>query len=224
MGCPNTRLCTLFASFRWKTHKPPFWNQGFLPRLAEKQVSMIKLHLYPKSVSETSSNQGFAQFGPKNCENDNFCQKTRLRCTATSCDVFCGACDVFCDTLRRFLRRPATSCDALRRFLAVFGRYCHFWPCPSHILENKGKRPKISGLMFGFPQVCWESGHGSLWQRLCCCTVCPFKTLTHSQDRCSGHFDSNWGSKRKTVNLSIWPSWIHPQNVLRLLNNYHQNI
>ena len=95
-----------------------------------------------------------------------------LRRPATSCDVFCDACDVFCDALRRFLRRPATSCDALRRFLAVFGRFCHFWPCLSHILENKGKRPKISGLMFGFSQVWWESGQGSLWQRLCCCTVC----------------------------------------------------
>ena len=91
------------------------------------------------------------------------------------------ACDVlrrFLRRLQRFLRRPATfsatPCDVLRRratFLAVFGRFCHIWPCPSHILENKGKPPTISGLMFGFPQPWWESGQGSLWQRLCCCTV-----------------------------------------------------
>ena len=93
----------------------------FPPCLAEKASFNQKSHLCPESMSETSSNQGFTQFGPKNCENDNFCQKTRLRRPATSCDVFCDACDVFCDALRRFLRRPATSCDVFRRLLAVSG-------------------------------------------------------------------------------------------------------
>ena len=94
----------------------------------------------PESVSETSSNQGFTQIGPKNCEN---AKKRTCDAPAKSCDVFCDACDVFCNALRRFLRRPATSCDALRRFLAVLGRFCRFWPCPSHILENKGKPPNF---------------------------------------------------------------------------------
>ena len=67
------------------------------------------------------------------------------------------ACDTpatLCDVLRRpatFFATPATFsatpcdvlCDALRRFLAVFGRFCNFWPCLYHILENKGNVPKF---------------------------------------------------------------------------------
>ena len=148
----------------------------------KSQVSMTNLHFCPESVSESSPNQGFAQFGQnKNWKRQFLPKKSRvrypcdaLRRPATFSATFSATlCDVFCDTLRH----PATPCDV---FWRVFGRFCHFWPRLSRILENKGNVPNFRCHVWFPPSLMriWTR-KGSLWQRLCCCSAWQ-NLLSHS--------------------------------------------
>ena len=123
----------------------------------------------PRSVSETSSNQGFAQFGPKKFENDYFCQKKVPAIPRR-----------FLRRLRRFLRHPATfsatPCDVLRRPGTLFGG---FWPIVSFSATSFPYFGKQGITSQNFRSHVWFAPglmkiwtrKRSLWQKLRCCTV-----------------------------------------------------
>ena len=143
-GCPNTRLCTLFASFRWKTHKPPFWNQGFLPCLAEKATFNDKSASLPQKCVWNYLQPSFRPIWAKKLRKRQFLPKNA---PATSCDVLWR----FLRRLRRFLRRPATfsatPCDVFWQLLVDFVIFGHVLPIFWKIRENVPKF-QVSRLVF----------------------------------------------------------------------------
>ena len=138
MGCPNARLCALFAKFSLKDTQTTLLKPRFSSMFSWKSKFQWWICIFAPKVclklAPTKVSPNLAQ----KFESDNVCQKLTNACDApaTPCDLLRR----FLRRLRRFLRRlvtfSATPCDV---FWRVFGRLCHFWPHPWKIWGNVPK-------------------------------------------------------------------------------------